>query len=228
MYRSVTDHTVDAPRRCPSFDQLYGRPTFGYGMRPTPLVAAAARCVPAGGTALDLGAGAGRDSMELARQGLKVTAIDQSARGIARLRDSARQAGVERSIDAHVADVCDLAWRERLYDLIVAITLLDHLDHVRLRRVWDAMCCSLRPSGLLCVEVHTTDDPGAHSRQGRDCRAPISETAGHVRHYFQPGELQDMAMASLKVLKYEERTEWDQTHGRPHQHAKASLLASGP
>ena len=56
---------------------------------------------------------------------------------------------------------------------------------------------------------------------------PVSETAAQVKHYFQSGELLRLAMQSshpMRVLHYEERREWDTTHGPAHGHGKAIAL----
>jgi hypothetical protein len=93
--------------------------------------------------------------------------------------------------------------------------------------LWQKLIDGLAPEGLLYVEVHTTDDPGSDQGAGAQSDAPVSETAGQVINYFPPGELIRWATAAppLRVLRYEERLEWDYTHGPEHQHGKAILVA---
>ena len=57
----------------------------------------------------------------------------------------------------------------------------------------------------------------------------MSETADAVINYFEPNQLLNLACdaeADLRVLPYEERLEWDYTHGPEHLHGKAILLAT--
>ncbi len=215
---------VQRPRQV-TFDELYQREGAAYGTAPSPeLVAFFDQC-PLMGEALDLGAGHGRDALALARRGLTVTAIDSSSEGIARLRKAAEEEGLGERIDAQVRDVRDLQWSTNAYRAIVAATVLDHLPREDLDAVWNAMVSALSCPGMLFVEVHTTEDPASPVGAGAASDAPISESAVHVKHYFRPNELLTLVWPRLRVCRYEERREWDQTHGAPHKHGKASLIA---
>jgi hypothetical protein len=81
---------------------------------------------------------------------------------------------------------------------------------------------------VLYIEVHTCDDPGCVAPDSNDPDAPVSETAEWVVNYFPRSELVRMAAQQkrLRVLRYEERYEWDYTHGAEHKHGKAVLLAT--
>jgi len=209
-----------------SFDRMYERAEPAFGFAPSPELAAALAHRRRGGVALDLGAGAGRDRLALARHGLDVVAIDASRGGVERIEQTARDEGLAGRIDARCADVCDLCWADRRYDVVAAVTLLDHLSREAFEPVWRAMIDALADDGLLFVEVHTTEDPGAEGGAS-PLRGPVSESAWHVARYFRPNELLRLAAADLRVIRYEERLEWDRSHGVPHGHAKATLLASG-
>lgn len=209
-----------------SFDALYDRDTPAYGFTACPELQAVLNQNLARGLGLDLGAGAGRDTLAMARNGLLVTAIDASSRGIERLRQFAAQEGLEDLIDAQVGDVLELQWAGRNYGLINAVTVLDHIDRSNIDDIWRAMCDSLAPQGIMNVQVHTVADPGCDDDAGPVSEAPSSESAEHIQHYFEPNELLDMASGSLKVLRYEQRLERDETHGSTHMHSKASLLAT--
>ena len=81
---------------------------------------------------------------------------------------------------------------------------------------------------MIYVEVHSTEDPGSDKSPGRESDAPKSETAGAVVNYFSPNQLAQWATTAdseLRILRYEERLEWDYTHGPEHLHGKAILLA---
>ena len=57
------------------------------------------------------------------------------------------------------------------------------------------------------------------------CSSDLSETADAIAHYFEPNELLSLLGKYLRIVHYEERREWDRTHGRPHVHGKAIALA---
>jgi len=211
-----------------SFDVLYDRDTTAYGLKACPELQAVLNQGLVQGSCLDLGAGAGRDALAMARHGLHVTAIDTSRRGIERLHRLADCEELEHLIDARVADVSELCWAEQEYGLINAVTLLDHLDCPSIDHVWRAMCGALSAKGIINVQVHTVADPGCAEVAGPMDEASVSESAGYVRHYFEPNELLEMANGCLSVLRYEQRLERDNTHDRMHVHSKATLLATHP
>jgi SAM-dependent methyltransferase len=61
----------------------------------------------AGGPVLDLGAGTGRVTLDLARRGIEVHALDLDAELLAALRDRAAETGAEVDVETHVADARD-------------------------------------------------------------------------------------------------------------------------
>jgi len=177
---------------------------------------------------LDLGAGAGRDTIPLAEAGFRVTAVDLSPRGAERIRQRAASAGVADRIDAVVANVCDYEIAAGSFDAICATTVLDHIPAADAMTLWRSIAAGLSANGVLYVEVHSTEDPGSDRMPGKASEAPVSETSGEVVNYFAPNQLARWALApesELRILRYEERLEWDYTHGPEHLHGKAILLA---
>jgi len=81
-----------------------------------------------GSTALDVGCGVGRWSLQLARQGHDVTAVDLSPRMIERAEARAREAGLPCRFA--VGDVATLAL-DRTFDLILSVTVLQHITEPR-------------------------------------------------------------------------------------------------
>lgn len=210
------------------FFEPYDRTEIAYGDVPSGPLAAYLKQVSCGGTAIDLGAGAGRDTIALAVAGMDVTSVDLSDRGAERIRQRAESAGVADRVTTKVANVCDYSIEPNGFDAICATTVLDHITAEEARCVWQGMIAGLRKGGVLYVEVHSTEDPGSDQFPGNQSKAPVSETAGAVINYFLPNQLARWAMepeSELRILRYEERLEWDYTHGPEHQHGKAVLLA---
>src|SRR5215213_6835131 len=65
--------------------------------------------LPAGGAVLEVGAATGRYTLELARRGYRVTAVDLSAGLIKRCRKNLIDAGLESRVRLIVADARNLA-----------------------------------------------------------------------------------------------------------------------
>ncbi len=220
--------TADRTNHVTLFDEVFTRPVPAYGTEPSPALNAFLRDHDLKGQALDLGAGAGRDSFALLEHGFFVTAIDQSAVGLSRLRQRSESAGYAHRLWTLRGDVRQLKWSEKTYDMIVATTILDHLPVVDAKRLFRAMISAMDPQGYLFIEVHTTDDPGSPVGFGAQDDSPKSETSRAIEHYFLPQELLRWAVLSegLRVVHYEERVEWDSSHGPVHKHGKASLIAT--
>ena len=210
------------------FFDAYDRDDIAYGDQPSAALAAFLEQADCVGQALDLGAGAGRDTVALAKAGFDVTSVDLSDRGLQRIKQRADKADVGHRVTTKQADVRELELPANSYSAVVATTVLDHIPAADAQQVWKTLIASLTENGMLYVEVHTTEDPGSGVAPGKNSNAPVSETAGAVINYFQPNQLVAWAVAAdagLRILRYEERLEWDYTHGPEHLHGKAVLLA---
>jgi SAM-dependent methyltransferase len=210
------------------FFEPYDREDIAYGDQPSAAIAAYLQQCGGSGDAIDLGAGAGRDTIALAVAGYRVTAVDLCDRGLSRIRQRAADAGLSHLIETCAADVREVEMPPMKFAAIVATTVLDHLPPADARAVWQKMTDALSERGFLYVQVHTTEDPGSDREPGASRDAPISETAGAVINYFLPNQLAAWAAdpaSGLRILRYEERLEWDYTHGPEHLHGKAVLLA---
>ena len=214
------------------FTELYGRQEGGYGEVPSPVLGAFLEHIKSntveGKLAYDLGAGAGRETLAMARSGFRVVSVDASSTGLERLSRRASEAGLSDRVQTHYADVRKVQLPSGEVELLAATTILDHIPTEDARRLWNDICNSLTPSGVIYIEVHTTDDPGHNDAPEVYRSAPASESADAVVNYFRPNELASWACdpdSGLRILHYEEYIEWDETHGPDHLHGKAILLA---
>ena len=102
------------------------------------------------GEVLDLGCGLGNLALEAARAGCRVTALDGSPTGIARLRETA--ASLALPVAAHEADLGH--WTcEGDYDSIVAIGLLMFFPRERAERLLADIVAHVRPGGVVVLNV---------------------------------------------------------------------------
>ncbi|CAM5780626.1 SAM-dependent methyltransferase [Cellulomonas persica] len=137
------------------WEDRYGSAPAVWSGRPNAaLVAQTAHVSP--GTALDLGAGEGRDAVWLAQQGWRVTAVDFAATGLARGAEAAAEAGVEVTwVQADVATWDD----DAQYDLVTS-----HFIHLApdARRGFVARAAShVAPGGTLLLVQHDALDLAA-------------------------------------------------------------------
>lgn len=104
------------------------------------------------GDVLDLGCGLGNLTLEVARRGFRVTALDASPTGIAHIRTVAREA----NLDIHACEV-DLAAAEHeiegQYDTVICIGLLMFLERERALDLLAQIQRAVRPGGCAVVNV---------------------------------------------------------------------------
>ena len=157
---------------------------------PSPLVRRFARTLGPG-LALDLACGPGRNSLFLAEQGWRVTAVDGSPIAIDTLL--ARAAERNLKIDARVADLerHEFAIEPASYDFICDCYYLQ-------RDLFSPMKMGLRPGALLIAIVHLADSDQPHS-------TPTRATPGELQTYFQDWE----------ILHYFEGKPNESCHQRP-------------
>lgn len=160
------------------WDQRYAA-TDGYvfGTEPNDFLREHAAQLPPRGRVLCLGEGEGRNAVFLARQGHAVTAVDQSAVGLAKAAALARRHGVTLTTTA--ADLADYAIEPGAWDAVVMIFL--HLPRDLRRQVQRQAAAALRPGGVL---VHESYGPaqlgrGTGGPQDPDLLPGLAEVCRH-------------------------------------------------
>jgi len=193
-----------------SYNDAYRRPGSLFGMRPDPAVEQIVRERGLRGRALDLGAGDGRHSVFLARNGFTVDAVDISEQAVAKLSRHA----LEEALPIHprLGDCTHPGCIAGPYEMVVADTVLGHFVAGEASRIGARIAAALAPGGWLFVTAFAPDDP----RQ--------SEFAPLVRAYFRPHELLAL-FPGLRTESCEELALLDRTHGWPHEHRIVRLIA---
>ena len=212
-----------------TFNSFYGEQNFYYGLDVRPEFADHIDAHPPESMlGLDLGCGEGRYAMFLAQRGCRVHCIDRSEAGLEKL---AKEAGMnDLPVSIQQGDVADFDFSSNRYDIIVAATILDHLDDSVRREVVNGIKSSLKPGGVLYANVFTVQDPGyraEHNRLNKQGPEGVSDTSVFMAHYFDHGELKNM-FNDFEILYYYEGVEPDLSHGDPHTHGWACLLAEKP
>lgn len=202
-----------------SFDDAYQREGLLFGDTPSVELRNFLDENPFIGVALDIGCGDGRDTVPLLRRGFIVTAIDQSKAAIDKLHARTDLTPeFMQALTTAATDVRTWDWPLNTFDLIIAITLLDHLTADEAPRIIERMIRAAKKDAILFVQVHTVEDAAVTGK------APASEFAAEIQHYFEENELLDHFRPYTRILRYEERVEWDYDHGEPHMHGFAILL----
>ncbi|NOY68751.1 MAG: methyltransferase domain-containing protein [Deltaproteobacteria bacterium] len=210
-------------KRTSPFNHFYDQDDFYYGLDLRPeFTGYFEKKDLAGKNALDLGCGEGRYAIWLARRGCRVTAVDISAVGIAKLARFAAENGLD--IQPVHADVGKFDFPEAAFDIITATTIFDHLNDQTSKQVALSVINALKPGCILYADVFTINDPGYCAITGNPEASDVSDTAAFMARYFKENELKRL-FSPLIPLVYRETVEPDLSHGKPHKHGWACLVA---
>jgi dihydroneopterin aldolase len=162
------------------------------------------------GSALDLAAGSGRNSLFLAVQGYTVHAVDRDTAALERLRQKAEETGIS-SISTEILDLenstsspPDLG--EHRYELILVFFYL-------FRPIFPNLLRALKPGGMILYETFLIDN---HVRYQHPRRKEFC---------LQPNELLSLC-SGLRILHYEEGPHKEPSGDKPA--ITARLLAQKP
>ncbi len=133
------------------WDERYAGAEYFYGTQPNDFLREHAAAIPAGGAVLCLGEGEGRNAAFLATRGHHVTALDQSAVGLGKARQLAKERGVK--IETIVADLESYRLDAACWDGIVSIWC--HLPSAVRAAVHRQVIDALKPRGVLLLEAYT-------------------------------------------------------------------------
>lgn len=167
---------------------------------PSPILAELDAVLPRRGRALDVGGGAGRNALALARRGLDVTLADISPVGLDLARAEAERAGIHLETVALDFELELDAVPAGPWDLILQL----HSLH---RPLFERYPALLAPGGLLVVVHPTRTNLERHSKPGPDFLLDDGELPGLV--------------PSLEIVRYEEGWSDEGRH-------EARLIARSP
>ncbi|MER7131380.1 class I SAM-dependent methyltransferase [Streptosporangium saharense] len=191
----ATEDRAGADADAALFWERHYRTRRAWDTRVNPLLAETAAPLRPG-TALDLGCGAGGDTVWLAQRGWRVTAVDISTTAVERVRRRARELGLEDRVTAERHDLAE-SFPVGGFDLVSAQYFHTPFPLAR-ARVLRAAVHALRPGGLLLVVDHGStapwswnQDPDVHRPSPREVAADLDLDPGRwaVLRADTPGRL---------------------------------------
>ena len=168
------------------------------GRDPRPLLLRALDCLPElsgqGGRALELGAGAGSDTLALLQAGWEVLVVDTTAPTLEATRDLAREAGLEHRLTTLHLRFEELQLVPAEFDLVHASYALPFCDPAHFDRLWASLCATLRPGGMFAGQLFGDRDAWA--------REPPEGVVGPMT--FLSRERVEQLIAGFEVVELEE------------------------
>ncbi|MHB1544242.1 MAG: class I SAM-dependent methyltransferase, partial [Gammaproteobacteria bacterium] len=137
------------------WDRRYSEPGYAYGIEANEFLASVEAQLPRG-RVLSLAEGEGRNGVFLAKRGFRVTAVDQSAVGLAKARILAHEQGV--ALTTIQADLGSHAIKPDCWEVVVSIFC--HVQPTIRARLYRAAVNGLVPGGALVLEAYTPQQLG--------------------------------------------------------------------
>ncbi len=131
------------------WDTRFAGEGYHFGTDPNVFLASQETLLRPGMSALCVADGEGRNSVWLAKHGVRVTAFDISPVGVEKARRLAREAGV--TVDYCIGDINAWNWDGAQYDL-VAVIFIQFLAPAERARAFEGIARAVAPGGLLVMQ----------------------------------------------------------------------------
>ena len=132
-----------------TWNKRFAADGYLFGLQPNQWLQEHAHFWQRGDRVLAVADGEGRNSVWMARRGLRVDAFDLSDVGVAKARKLAAEQGA--AVDFAVADIAELAWPENLYDGVAAI-FFQFAEPALRARIFEGIVRCLKPGGTLVLQ----------------------------------------------------------------------------
>jgi SAM-dependent methyltransferase len=149
---------------------------------------------------LELGCGQGKQAVDLARSGYRVSAFDRSPVAIAAARHNAEEAEVKVHFLEHDMTQA-LPYQSRTFSGAFSHLSVHYFDDVKTREIFNEVARVLKPGGLFFFTARSVRDPfhGQGDWLGRDLYCH----EGHVRRFFdEEYVLKEMADWNVHFADY--------------------------
>ncbi len=205
----------------------YKEEGFYWTLNPAPGLKRALPYAPQKGVALDIGAGEGRNSIFLAKNGFHVVAIDKIPEGLKKLENFAEKQDL--SIETLALDIEKFSFPPQKYSLVLSVAALDFMRFSNFRNIIKKIENSLISQGVVYLSVFSVDDPFFTKLNKKQFKTEEKNTfylpkLKAYRHFFEKEELEEV-FKNFKIEHIEKKKFKDVWHGDPHFHHTIELIA---
>jgi len=153
------------------------------------------------GRVLDVGCGAGRHLVFLARQGFQLYGVDLSPTGLSHARAWAEEEGLE--VELRRADMTFLPYRDGFFDGVVCVFSIYHGTLAQVRKAVAEIRRVLRPGGAALIMFKSRES--YRFGRGRQIEpntflADEGDDAGALHHYSDRAEVEGL-LSGFSVLR---------------------------
>lgn len=156
---------------------------------------------------LDVGSGAGRNLVYLARQGFEATGIDISKKGVELTKQQVQQEKLKGSVV--VGDIQKLPFKDASFDSAISRRVLDYNNSAGVETKMQEMARVIRSNGLLFLTVRSVHQPAKQNEvfieenqwHGKTYTVNSGSEQGAFQHYFTEDEVRDFAKSTGFVVE---------------------------
>jgi 2-polyprenyl-3-methyl-5-hydroxy-6-metoxy-1,4-benzoquinol methylase len=179
------------------------------------------------GIAVDIGAGEGRNSIFLAKNGFKVEAIDKNSYGLKKCKEFAKKYNLK--ISTKTRDITKFNFPYNKYSLVISIATIDFLKKSEIEKIVRKTKKSLIKNGVIYFEVFSKNDPLFKKFKKLKLKLVEKDTfyvprEKFYRHFFTKNEIKEL-FKDFKIIKLKEKRILDKSHNNPHLHNIIMLIA---
>lgn len=139
------------------WNERYAGADYLFGTRPAEFVVRHVGLLTPGMSVLSVADGEGRNSVWLAEQGLRVTAMDGAPNAVDKARRLAAERGVQ--VDFNVADITTWDWEARPYDAVLGVFIQFAPPPLR-DAIFAGMRRAVKPGGLVMLHGYAPRQVG--------------------------------------------------------------------
>lgn len=184
------------------YDETYSKTKNYFGAEPEPLLKNHRHLLDKSQRILDVGAGQGRHTLFLAREGFEVDTIDSSKVAIETV--SARAKEENLSLRAYLTSFETFEPEADFYSGILIFGLIQILSWESIEVLLKKVLSWTRTGSLIFARTFTTKDPSflrtRHSPEWKPIgKNSFTNQVGHFRTFLEPGEILDL-FANFKII----------------------------
>jgi ubiquinone/menaquinone biosynthesis C-methylase UbiE len=211
---------LDKENLMPTWDELFMQEEFRWKNPHEQVVALVSLLRQRGARrVLDLGCGAGRHTVYLAREGFEVWAMDIAENGLAHTREWLGRENL--SAELKQSDISQIPFPADFFDAVISIYVIYHQTYAGMLHVVGEIHRVLKRGGLALISMQSTR--GWRYGQGKEIEPNtfilnVGADAGVPHHYSDLAEIADMFQHfAIRKVEQEERYE----EGNRHSHWQA-------
>lgn len=197
----------------------YKKEKFYWGLKPEEGLKEVVKYAPKG-IALDIGAGEGRNSIFLAKNGFKVEAVDKIKEGLEKCQKFAKEYNLP--IKIKIIDITKFNFKKNKYSLILSIATLDFLKFSEIQKITLKIEKNLKRNGIFYLVVFSTKDQFFKECKKKKLKM-IEKNTFYLpqlkifRHFFEKKELFNL-LKNFEIIEIKEKKIKDIYHDKRHFH----------